>query len=194
LHHAQHEKQAEARNDDGSEIICTAVQANIFYRKLWFSSISFTARWFYIGGEKNKNSIRAQPSAGRGNLINLGSDVYKIGQSLVSAPTFAAAVRQSARQAAGQCATGIRSRSPRSKKGGQKKDSRKFTPSSMSSRLPPRLWGRFTAFSRAKKVAVKFGVRDLKGNYQGDIRGLRKEPPALPNGFPASKTLIGRRV
>ncbi len=85
LHHAQHQKQAEARMTTAQRLTWLAILGEYFYKiKLWFfHQFLLLLRRFYIGGETNKERNQEKQAVWlKENLINLGPTFIKIGQSL----------------------------------------------------------------------------------------------------------------
>lgn len=85
LHHAQHQKQADARMTTAQRLTWLAILGEYFYRiKLWFfHQFLLLLRWYYIGGESNKELNQEKQAVWlKENLINLGPTFIKIGQSL----------------------------------------------------------------------------------------------------------------
>jgi predicted unusual protein kinase regulating ubiquinone biosynthesis (AarF/ABC1/UbiB family) len=85
LHHAQHQKQAEARMTTAQRLTWLAILGEHLHRiNLWFfHQFLLLLRWFYIGGESNKELNQEKQAVWlKENLINLGPTFIKIGQSL----------------------------------------------------------------------------------------------------------------
>ncbi len=85
LHHAQHEKMAQARLETARRLTWLAVLGEKFHKvNLWFfhQSLLFL-RWYFIGNDKNKEVTQEKQSVWlKENLIKLGPTFIKIGQSL----------------------------------------------------------------------------------------------------------------
>ncbi len=85
LHHAQHQKQAEARMTTAQRLTWLAILGEYFYRikLLFFHQFILLLRSFYIGSESNKELNQEKQAVWlKENLINLGPTFIKIGQSL----------------------------------------------------------------------------------------------------------------
>ena len=85
LHHAQHEKQAEARLELARKLTWLAVLGEKFHKiNLWFfHGFILLLRWFFIGAEENKELNQEKQAVWlKENLINLGPTFIKIGQSM----------------------------------------------------------------------------------------------------------------
>ncbi|HEX8738054.1 MAG TPA: AarF/ABC1/UbiB kinase family protein [Pyrinomonadaceae bacterium] len=85
LHHAQHEKQAEARMQTARRLTWLAVAGEYFYkiRLFFFHQFMLLVRRFYIGGDANRELNQEKQAVWlKENLINLGPTFIKIGQSL----------------------------------------------------------------------------------------------------------------
>jgi predicted unusual protein kinase regulating ubiquinone biosynthesis (AarF/ABC1/UbiB family) len=85
LHHAQHQKQAEARMTTAQRLTWLAVLGERLHRiNLWFfHQFILLLRWFYIGNEASKEINQEKQAVWlKENLINLGPTFIKIGQSL----------------------------------------------------------------------------------------------------------------
>ncbi|MDQ3088922.1 MAG: AarF/UbiB family protein, partial [Acidobacteriota bacterium] len=85
LHHAQHLKQSEARMETAKRLTWLAVLGEKFRNTnlAFFHDFILLLRWFFIGGEKNKETNQEKQAVWlKDNLINLGPTFIKIGQSL----------------------------------------------------------------------------------------------------------------
>ncbi|MBA2493965.1 MAG: AarF/ABC1/UbiB kinase family protein [Acidobacteria bacterium] len=85
VHHAQHEKQAEARLEIARKLTWLAVLGEKFHKiNLWFfHQFILLLRWFFIGSEENKEINQEKQAVWlKENLINLGPTFIKIGQSM----------------------------------------------------------------------------------------------------------------
>jgi predicted unusual protein kinase regulating ubiquinone biosynthesis (AarF/ABC1/UbiB family) len=85
LHHAQHEKHAEARMETAGRLTRLAVLGEYFYkiRLFFFHRFMLLVRRFFIGGDANRESNQEKQAVWlKENLINLGPTFIKIGQSL----------------------------------------------------------------------------------------------------------------
>ena len=85
LHHAQHEKHAEARFETAKRLTWLAVLGEYLYkiRLFFFHRFMLPVRRFFIGGETNRELNQEKQAVWlKENLINLGPTFIKIGQSL----------------------------------------------------------------------------------------------------------------
>ncbi|MCY7345648.1 MAG: AarF/ABC1/UbiB kinase family protein, partial [Pyrinomonadaceae bacterium] len=85
LHHAQHQKKAEARMTTAQRLTWLAVLGEQFHKiNLWFfHQTMLLLRRYFIGSESNKQLNQEKQAVWlKGNLINLGPTFIKIGQSL----------------------------------------------------------------------------------------------------------------
>ena len=85
LHHAQHEKHAEARFETAKRLTWLAVLGEYLYkiRLFFFHRFMLLVRRFFIGGETNRELNQEKQAVWlKENLINLGPTFIKIGQSL----------------------------------------------------------------------------------------------------------------
>ena len=85
LHHAQHEKQAEARMQTAKRLTWLAVTGEYFYkiRLFFFHQFMLLMRRFFIGTDANRELNQEKQAVWlKENLINLGPTFIKIGQSL----------------------------------------------------------------------------------------------------------------
>jgi hypothetical protein len=80
LHHAQHQKQAEARMTTAQRLTWLAILGEYLYKiRLWFfHQFILLLRRFYIGGESNKELNQEKQAVWlKENLINLGPTFIK---------------------------------------------------------------------------------------------------------------------
>ena len=85
LHHAQHEKKAEARLETARRLTRLAVLGERFHKiNLWFfHQLMLLLRHFFIGNEANKELNQEKQAVWlKGKLIHLGPTFIKIGQSM----------------------------------------------------------------------------------------------------------------
>jgi predicted unusual protein kinase regulating ubiquinone biosynthesis (AarF/ABC1/UbiB family) len=85
LHHAQHEKHAEARFETAKRLTWLAVTGEYFYqiRFFFFHQFMLLVRRFFIGGDASRELNQEKQAVWlKENLINLGPTFIKIGQSL----------------------------------------------------------------------------------------------------------------
>ncbi len=85
LHHAQHEKQAEARMQTAKRLTGLAVAGEYLYqiRLAFFHWFMLLVRRFFIGAEASRELNQEKQAVWlKENLINLGPTFIKIGQSL----------------------------------------------------------------------------------------------------------------
>jgi predicted unusual protein kinase regulating ubiquinone biosynthesis (AarF/ABC1/UbiB family) len=85
LHHAQHEKHAEARFETAKRLTWLAVIGEYFYkiRLFFFHQFMLLLRRFFIGGESNRELNQEKQAVWlKENLIDLGPTFIKMGQSL----------------------------------------------------------------------------------------------------------------
>lgn len=85
LHHAQFLKQSAARMETAKRLTWLAVLGEKFRNTNFalFHDFILLLRWFFIGGEKNKELNQEKQAVWlKDNLINLGPTFIKIGQSL----------------------------------------------------------------------------------------------------------------
>jgi len=85
LHHAQHEKHAEARMETAKRLTWLAVAGEYFYqiKLFFFHQFMLLLRRFFIGGESNRELNQEKQAVWlKENLIDLGPTFIKMGQSL----------------------------------------------------------------------------------------------------------------
>jgi predicted unusual protein kinase regulating ubiquinone biosynthesis (AarF/ABC1/UbiB family) len=85
LHHAQHEKHAEARFETAKRLTWLAVIGEYFYaiKLFFFHQFMLLLRRFFIGGETNRELNQEKQAVWlKENLIDLGPTFIKMGQSL----------------------------------------------------------------------------------------------------------------